>query len=194
MSQKKQLKESDPLPLPEQQPQTKESHDLFISPDQREKQEAEDADVQDDLAGQQKFKTQHSDGHTYNPHQAAEQGLTYTPPTDPPVLPSENDPQGVEVAAGFALSMEDSNPDVERLPSSVDNNDLDLLEDIYVALHNNSETGNLTNVKVQVYQGTVNLIGTVPQENDIGLVDEIVGELEGVISIKNNLQVEYESL
>jgi osmotically-inducible protein OsmY len=110
--------------------------------------------------------------------------------TDPPVLPSEDDPQGVEVAAGFALSMEDSNPDVEDLPARVDNNDLDLLDDVYLVLRDNSETGHLTHIKVQVNRGVVNLLGTVATEDDIWRVHEVVKSLDGVVAITNNLQVE----
>lgn len=46
--------------------------------------------IKHDLATEQLFDTQHSDGHTYNPQLASQQGLTYTPPHDPAVLPSNN--------------------------------------------------------------------------------------------------------
>lgn len=42
-------------------------------------------------------------GETSDPELASEEGLTYVPPTDPPVVPSW-DPQGAAVAAGFAAS------------------------------------------------------------------------------------------
>jgi hypothetical protein len=186
----KKSEDKKPLPIPEEETETRETHDLFISADTAEKKEAADANIAADLADEQYFKTKDSEGHTYNPQQAWEQGLTYTPPTDPPVLPSEDDPQGAEVAAGFAPNMEESNPTFEILPPNVDNNDLDLRDDIYLALRNNSETGHLTNVKVQVYQGMVNLLGAVFDEDDISLVHDIVQELDGVVSIKNNLQVD----
>jgi hypothetical protein len=115
--------------------------------------------------------------------------LTYTPPDDPATLPSD-DLQGVEVATGFAPMMEETDPDVEDLPPEVDDNDLDLLDDIYIALHNNSETGHLTNIKVQVNQGVVNLLGTVSSEDDIAVVYDIVADLDGVVEVLDNLQVE----
>jgi osmotically-inducible protein OsmY len=180
--------ETDPLPPPEEESEARETHDLFISAEPAEKQEAADADIAADLADEQHFKTKDSDGHTYNPHQASEQGLTYTPPSDPPTLPSEDDPQGAEMAAGFAPSMEASDPDVERLPDRVDDNDLDLRDDVYTALRLNSETFHLTRVKVQVDQGVINLLGTVPTEDDINRIYDIVRGLNGVVAIKNNLQ------
>jgi hypothetical protein len=169
--------------------ETKESVDLFTTPNSEEKEEAEEAGAANDLAADDWVNTQHSNGHTYNPQIAAEQGLTYTPPHDPAVLPDDN-PQGVEVAAGFAQSMEDSDPDIERLPNHVDNNDLDLLDDVYEALRLNSETAHLDNVKVQVNQQVVYLLGTVNTEDDIGQVHTIVRGLPGVRSIRNNLEVE----
>lgn len=169
--------------------QNRESQDLLLGDNTREKQESEALSLDRDLDNAEPVKTKYDDGHTLNPHVAQDQGLVYTPPTDPPVLPGDN-PQGAEVAAGFAMSMEETDPDVEMLPRWVDNNDLDLRDDIYIALRNNSETGHLTNVKVQVEDGVINLIGTVTSEDDIGMVQAIVQELDGVRGIKNNLQVE----
>lgn len=190
VSKDKQDKQAEALPVPEVEPPKKETHDLLISPSRREKAEAEDENIEAELAAEDQFKTGRGDGHTHNPRQALDQGLTYTPPTDPATLPAEDDPQGVKVAAGFAPSMEDSKPSAERLPITVDNNDLDLQEDIYTALGNNSETGHLTNIKVQVEAGIVNLIGTVTTQDDIPRVYNIVSELDGVVEVQNNLQVE----
>jgi osmotically-inducible protein OsmY len=116
--------------------------------------------------------------------------LTYIPPSDPPVLPSEDDPQGAKIGTGFAPSMEEAAPHVENLPSCVYNNDLDLRDNIYLAVRNNSETAHLTNVKVQVNNRIVYLLGTVFSQDDIGRVDEIVNQLEGIRAIRNNLQIE----
>jgi hypothetical protein len=172
--------------------ETRESYDLLIPSEENllEKKEAEDTAIDPDLAEKDIYKTQRGEGHTYNPHLAWDQGLTYTPPTDPPTLPSEDDLQGVEIAAGFSPSMEDTDPGVEDLPATVDNNDLDLLDDIYTALRYNSETAHLTHVKIQVDDGLVSLLGTVDTEDDIWRVHEIVADLDEVIAIINNLEVE----
>ena len=188
MSKREKSKETEPLPLLEEEPETRETYDLFIAPNPAERKESADENIAAELADKQHFKTGESEGHTYNPRLASEQGLTYTPPTDPPILPSEDDPQGAEIAAGFAPSMETSDPDVERLPDRVDDNDLDLRDDVYTALRLNGETFHLTQIKVQVDQGVVNLLGTVPTEDDISRVYDIVRGLHGVVSIKNNLQ------
>jgi hypothetical protein len=153
-------------------------------------EQVEEEQSKQDLQQEETFDTQHSDGHTYDPHLAQDQGLTYTPPTDPPVVPDRDDPQGVEVATGFATSMEDTDPDAEVLPESIDDNDLDLEEDVRTALRYNSETTNLDNVQVQARDGIVTLTGTVPREDDLALVYAVVSELEGVVVVRNRLQTE----
>lgn len=132
--------------------------------------------------------TAHTDGSTTNPQQAQEQGLVYEPPSDPPVLPSD-DPQGADVAAGFASSMEEANPDRRDLPNRVDNQDLDVEEDIQTALQTNSETSHLTDVHADVENGIVRLHGTVFSEDDIAIVEYLIRDLEGVRSIRNELTV-----
>lgn len=141
-----------------------------------------------DLAAEEVYDTQHTDGHTYNPYTAQEQGLVYTPPSDPPVLPSDG-PQGAEVAAGFAPSMAESDPDVEVLPSHVDNNDADLAEDVLTALRVNSETSTLDDIHVAVRAGVVRLSGTVSTESDLALAEQIVAYLDGVRTVVNHLEV-----
>lgn len=137
----------------------------------------------------QAIDTAHTDGSTTNPHQAQEQGLVYTPPRDPPVLPSD-DPQGVRIAAGFADSMEAVDPNAVDLPERVDNQDLDLEEDIQTALQNNSETAHLTDVTAEVHNGVAFLRGTVSSADDIPRVDNIVSRLKGIYEVSNQLTFE----
>ncbi|MFZ1754938.1 MAG: BON domain-containing protein [Caldilineaceae bacterium] len=135
--------------------------------------------------------TAHTDGSTTNPHQAQEQGLVYNPPSDPPVLPSD-DPQGARIAAGFADSMEAIDPNAVDLPERVDNQDLDLEEDILTALQNNSETAHLSDVTAEVNNGVAFLRGTVPSADDIPRVDDIVSRLEGIYEVRNQLTFKAE--
>lgn len=132
--------------------------------------------------------TKYTDGSTSNPADAEEQGLVYTPPSDPPVLASDNS-QGAEIAAGFAPSMEESNPDVEVLPARVDNNDLDLEDDIVTVLRYNSETANLDDVSVRVRDGIAYLRGNVYSNEDLAIVQGIIEDLDGVVDVVNELQV-----
>ena len=158
--------------------------DLLVSLD------AEENEAEADQGDLNLYDTQHSDGHTYNVSLALDQGLTYTPPSDPPVLPSPDSPEGIEIAAGFALSMEDSDPDVEILPDSVDNNNLDLEEDVYEWIRMNSETQNLTDIEVRVADGVIALYGTVPSDEDLDLLLEVMEDMPGVVQVLNYLDVE----
>ena len=167
----------------------RETYDLLSAANELEALEGQDDNFEDDLAVEEAFDTQHSDGHTYNVQIAIDQGLTYTPPTDPPIQPGERSEE-VDIAAGFAPSMEAANPDVEVLPDEVDNNDLDLMDNIETALTNNSETGHLDQIFLHVDQGVVSLYGKVQSQDDLAVVEDIVGELGGVKLIHNHLQVD----
>lgn len=167
--------------LPDEIPQ-----ELLVSLD------AQEDEAEEDLAELDHYDTQHTDGHTYDVSVANDQGLTYTPPTDPPVMPSMDDREGIDIAAGFGLSMEDSDPDVEILPERIDNNDLDLEEDVYEAIRFNSETQNLTDVRVRAGNGVVALFGTVPDDQDMERLVDLVEDMEGVERVLNRLVVEEE--
>jgi hypothetical protein len=168
-------------PAPDEIPQ-----ELLVSLD------APENEAEDDLEQGYHYNTQRGDGHTYDVGLALDQGLTYTPPTDPPIIPSADDREGAELAAGFGLSMEDSDPDVEILPAHVDNNDLDLEDDVYEAIRYNSETQNLTNVRVRAANGIVVLMGTVPDDQDIERLVDVLADLEGVQAVRSHLTGEEE--
>lgn len=146
-------------------------------------------ELQDELDGDNSLgdviDTQATDGSTDNVQVAMDQGLVYTPPTDPPVVPSD-DPQGVEIATGFASSIEDE-PEVANLPESVDDNDSDAEDDIRQGLRYNSETTHLDSVRVYVRNGVAYLRGKVLDESDIDLVEEFVRDLEVVDEIRNEI-------
>jgi UDPglucose--hexose-1-phosphate uridylyltransferase len=143
----------------------------------------DDADVQEIMG------TQRGTGRTYQPQKAVEEGLSYTPPRDPPTVPSQDNPQGSEMAAGFASSMESTDPDVQVLPDRIDRADLEIQEEIGPALDYNSETAHLDDISALVNRGVVSLYGTVPSEDDIALVYAIVSDLEGVARVISYLEV-----
>jgi hypothetical protein len=118
-----------------------------------------------------------------------EEGLSYTPPSDPATIPDQDDPQGSQVAAGFASSMEDTDPDDRILPDHIDDADLEIQEDVGLALRYNSETAHLTDVSPLVNRGVVSLYGTVSTEDDIARVYDIVSDLEGVEKVISHLEV-----
>jgi hypothetical protein len=180
---------------------TQRKKDRADLPDQRDKEEISpvgedgldpvvaDGFERDDEAIKEIVGTHGRTGRTYQSQKAAEEGLSYTPPRDPATIPSEHDPAGSEVAAGFAPSMEESDPDARILPERIDRGDLEIQEDVALALRYNSETANLTNVSALVEEGTVRLFGSVPSEEDNALVYDIVSELEGVRQVISHLEI-----
>ena len=145
-----------------------------------------------DIAVEYVSDTQHTDGSTYNPSVAEEQGLVYTPPTDPPVIPGDNYESG-EMGAGFAPSMEETDPNALDLPDQVDNNDWDLVRDIEEALRLNSETHHL-DLTIQVTDGIVTVRGTVQTADDIGRAEHIIADLEGVYDVISEVELADESI
>ncbi len=148
-------------------------------------------ELQDELEGDDTLgdmiDTAHTDGSTENVQMAMDQGLVYTPPMDPPVVPSD-DLQGAEIAAGFADNIEEDDLDLEDFPDSADN-DMQLEADIRRALQLNSETTHLDNVRIYIRNGVAYLRGFVPNEDDITIVDEFMRDLDVVRDIQNELEV-----
>jgi len=143
----------------------------------------EEAGLDDDL-----FNTANTDGSTENVHLAMDQGLVYTPPMDPPVVPSD-DLQGIELAAGFGSSIEDSF-EVRKLPGAAGGEDSDIESELRRALRFNSETMHLEDVRVYVREGIAYIRGTVDDEEDIAVVEDFIRDLDVVDDIQNELEAD----
>lgn len=151
----------------------------------------DDADIiiDHDLATEEQFNTQDGDGHTYNPHIAAEDGLTYTPPQDPPVI--VDDDGNTVVATGFGTSMERNLRNDPYSDDDLPTDDEEIAAVVRDAIRMNSETQNLDKIKVRVRDGVVTLTGIVPDDQDKADVDDIVREIAGVVDVTNKLDTEY---
>lgn len=134
------------------------------------------------------YELEPEDDITTDPLEAMGEGYPYAPPTDPPIVPSD-DLEGAEVAVGFAPSMEDSNPDEEILPPRAERGDLELEQHVCTVLRNNGETQNLTDIKVSVCDGVVFVRGIVQSDSDIAIMDDIVNDLDGVMEVRNYLRL-----
>jgi len=145
----------------------------------------EELDDDDDTLGDL-YNTANTDGSTEDVQQAMEQGLVYTPPTDPPVVPSD-DLQGIEMAAGFASSIEDDY-ESRKLPGATGGEDSDVEIELRRALRFNSETMHLDDIRVHVREGIAYLRGTVDDEEDIALVEDFIRDLDVVDDVQNELE------
>lgn len=132
--------------------------------------------------------TQHGDGTAYYPLKAQQQGLVYVPPDDPPILPSD-DPQGIEIAAGFAKESQFEDPRGEDVPERLAGGDWDLQARIESVLHKSSLTNQMTEVWVEVEDGIVYLSGKVETLDDIDVVCSVVQQIDGVVDVEEELIV-----
>ena len=132
--------------------------------------------------------TQHGDGTAYYPLKAQQQGLVYDPPDDPPILPSD-DPEGIEIAAGFAKETQFEDPRGESTPKRLAGGDWDLQARIAAVLHKSSLTSQMTDVQVEVQDGIAYLSGKVETLDDIDVVCSVVEQVEGVVEVEEELIV-----
>ena len=132
--------------------------------------------------------TQHGDGTAYYPLKAQQQGLVYIPPDDPPVLPSD-DLQQIEIAAGFGKEVELDDPRPEDTPDRLAEGDWDLQARIEAVLRKSSLTNQMTGVKVAVEDGIVYLSGEVETLDDVDVVCSIIGAIDGVEDVEEELIV-----
>lgn len=150
--------------------------------------EMDDEFADEDILVERLVDLEPDDDLTSDELEATEEGISYQAPSDPPVVPSD-DLEGVDIAAGFAPSMEEAHPDSEILPETVEMGDLELQQHVCTVLRDNSETAHLTDIEVLVSRGIVVLRGPVADEQDIAIVDDMVSDLDGVRAVRNELRV-----
>jgi hypothetical protein len=139
-----------------------------------------DSDQPDDpIAGNIEMltETELRDGETDDPTEAAEEGLTWVPPMDPPLRPGDDGP---EVAAGFGMTAEDEPFDADHHSealSPVDEVETRVVE----ALRADAATAELAdNLELDVENGVVRVAGRVPDLED---EDAIVGVIDGAAGV-----------
>jgi hypothetical protein len=113
-------------------------------------------------------------GETDIAYVASEEGLTYVPPTDPPVVPSD-DPQGIDVAGS------DDGDSVES----------DLTARIREALLADAATSTLADrVIIGTRGSTVVLRGRVDTIDDGDALADVASRVEGVDEVRDETEVE----
>ncbi len=128
-------------------------------------------------------------GETANPDIAAEEGLAWVPPIDPPVIPSEEDPQGLEVAAGFGVDSLAEPYDADHHSEAVTDTD-DMEERIHEALRADSATSGMAQrIQVALRGGTVILRGEVEDLVDTDEVVAVVERVTGVTEVIDEIEV-----
>jgi hypothetical protein len=126
---------------------------------------------------------------TDDPNVAAEEGLAYVPPIDPPVVADEDDPEGVAVAAGFGGSALDEPYDDDHSDGDL-GPETDLAARIHDALRADASTSRWADqIVVGTRGGTVVLRGQVDDVDDSDDVVAVVERVDGVIDVVDEIEV-----
>jgi hypothetical protein len=118
-------------------------------------------------------------GETGDAEVAAEEGMTWVPPVDPPVIPSD-DPGGIEIAAGFGVTGDDGQGDDEE----------DMSERVREALRADAATSRYADeLAIGAINGVVALRGVVDDIEDSDNVLEVASGVSGVSEVIDELDV-----
>jgi hypothetical protein len=128
-------------------------------------------------------------GETSNPDVAAEEGLVYVPPIDPPVVPSEDSREGLKVAAGFGVSALDEEYDEDHSGSALATED-EMSARIREALRADSSTTEFADhLAIGTRGGVVRVRGLVDDVDDSDNVLAVIERVEGVVEVIDELEV-----
>jgi hypothetical protein len=128
-------------------------------------------------------------GETDDPDVAAEEGLAWVPPIDPPVVADSDASGGIAVAAGFGTTAEDEPFDLDHhsefLPATEE-----LVDRVHEALVADARTSRLAEqVAIDTIGGVVILTGTVDDLEDTDLLVEVAGAVSGVTDVRDETEV-----
>jgi hypothetical protein len=129
------------------------------------------------------------DGETDDPAVATEEGLTYVPPSDPPVRADPDDPEGADVAAGAAVSAlsdpYDADHGSELLP-----NELDLTARIRDALQADSATsGYADRLAIGTRGSTAVVRGVVDDVDDSDTIVAVIERVDGIEEVVDETEL-----
>ena len=129
------------------------------------------------------------EGETDDPQAATEEGLAYVPPSDPPVVADRESPDGIDMAAGPAVSAEsDPYDDSHRASDLTPEPDLDAR--IHEALRADAQTTGLADRLVVGTRGSVAVIrGVIDDVNDSDSIIEVVSRVRGITDVVDETEL-----
>jgi hypothetical protein len=128
-------------------------------------------------------------GETRDPDVAAEEGLAYVPPVDPPVIPDADEPEGIRVAAGFGVTATDEPYDEDHHGELVPEED-EMSERVREALLADAATSRFAEeIAVATRGARVILRGTVDDIEDSDNAVAVADRVSGVIEVVDELEV-----
>ena len=129
------------------------------------------------------------EGETDNPDVAAEEGLTWVPPVDPPVVADATAEDGIRIAAGFGTTAGDEPFDADHHGTGLPADD-EVSARVREALLADARTSRLADrVEVETDGGTVTLRGMVDDIEDGDLLTEVASDVSGVTSVRDATDV-----
>jgi hypothetical protein len=133
-------------------------------------------------------ETEFRDGETDDPEEAAEEGLTYVPPVDPPVVMGEGGMP--EVAAGFGTTADDEPFDADHHDTALFAED-ERTERVLEALRSHAATTGLVDrLSIDTDGSRVIVEGTLDDLEDEDEVLEVISQVDGVSDIVNRIEIE----
>jgi hypothetical protein len=127
------------------------------------------------------------DGETDDAGEAAEEGLTWVPPVDPPVVTADDGQ--IEVAAGFGATADDEPFDADHHRSFELGND-ERTERIREALLAHAETTSLVDsLRFDTVGSRVVVEGTVDDIDDEDQVLAVISDVDGVTDVDSRIEV-----
>ncbi len=128
------------------------------------------------------------EGETDDVMVAVEEGLTYVPPIDPPIQIDQDDPESIQVAAGFGLTADE--PEIEGSFDSARTTEDDMVARVRRALLNDSTTSHLADrLQIVTVHGTVTLRGMVDDLDDTDNIVAVVSDIPGVEAVRDETTV-----
>lgn len=112
----------------------------------------------------------------------------FFPPTDPVVLPTDREEEGIVVIGGFAPTADDNVSEPQDHPPAVYHTDDEIADDVRQALRRNAGTASLV-LSVGVRDGVVYLRGKVQSIEDVEQAEAVAGEVPGVLEVREELEI-----
>lgn len=123
------------------------------------------------------------EGETDDPVVATEEGLTYIPPSDPPFRTDPSDPDGIEVAAGSAVSAL-SEPYDENHRSELRPEEDDLTDRVRGALRADAATTDYADRLAIATDGSTAVVrGIVDDVDDADTIAAVIERVDGIETV-----------
>jgi len=127
---------------------------------------------------------------TDDPMEAVEEGYTYIPPIDPPIVPSaEGSAESAEVASGFGASSLDEEYGADGHGTFLPADDEVAARVREALLADSSTSGYAHQIRIAVRGGRVLLRGVVDDLDDSDNVTAVAGYVTGVAEVIDDLEV-----